>query len=336
MNFLSVTVYVMLAFLLVYRIRYRYAESEDDYYQNFNSLRGLFAIEIVIGHVIRTESTWLYPLGKFMLVSVAFFFFVSGWGLCRSFHQKEGYLRHFLWVKCGFLLSLSIYAFLLRYIIWIVTGNDNVRENIITQYMQRTNWYIWELMFFYILFYFVYRFVPSRLRNILIAMITVILATILFYVSAMQGYYLSAFAFPAGLFFHEYFPYILSFIKSARGKIVVMLMAVLGVFSPMLGMDSLLGMVYFRNMMCLAVLCIMIYFFTYFHPGNIFLKFLGKYSTEIYTYQFMFLAMDEILQYEWPVRLGLVLGLVLLTALVMRPVHMWTKKRLTGEMKRSE
>lgn len=330
MNFLSVIIYMVLAFGLIYKLQFRRAESEEEYFQGFNNLRGLFAIEIVIGHVIRYERTWLYPLGKFMLVSVAFFFFVSGWGLCRSFHQKKGYLNHFLVAKCGYLFMLSIYAFLLRYIVWIVSGNSDAKENVIVQYFQRTNWYIWELMFFYLLFYFIYKFIPDRLRNILIAIITVILATVLFYAGVIQGYYMSAFAFPAGLFFYEYFDSILSFLNKGIGKIVILAAAILGLSSSMFGMDSLVGMVYFRNLICLAVLGIMIYFLTYFYPGNIFLKFLGKYSTGIYIYQFTFLNMDELSQAGWPLRMGLVLGCTLLTAVIMHPVHVWTRKKLGG------
>lgn len=333
MNFLSVIIYMILAFLLIYKLQYRRAESEEEYFQSFNSLRGLFAIEIVIGHVIRYETTWLYPLGKLMLVPVAFFFFVSGWGLCRSFHQKKGYLDHFLAAKCGYLFILSIYAFLLRYIIWIISGNSDAKENILVQYLQKTNWYIWELIFFYALFYIVYKFVPVRLRNILIAAITVISATALFYAGAIQGYYMSAFAFPAGLLFYEHFVSVLSFLRKGIGKLVVLLAAILGLSGPMFGMDSLVGMVYFRNLICLAALGIMIYFLTYFRPGNVFLEFLGKYSTGIYIYQFMFLAMDELSQSGWPLRMGLVLGCTLLAAAIMHPVHVWTRKRLRGKEK---
>lgn len=53
-----------------------------------NRLRGIFAIEIVIGHVVRDEQTILYPLGKFMICSVAFFFFVSAFGMAVSYENS--------------------------------------------------------------------------------------------------------------------------------------------------------------------------------------------------------------------------------------------------------
>lgn len=62
-----------------------------------NALRGIFAIEIVIGHVVRYENTWLYPFGKFMIISVAFFFFVSAFGMVSPIRNREMFtLRDFL------------------------------------------------------------------------------------------------------------------------------------------------------------------------------------------------------------------------------------------------
>ena len=217
------------------------------------------------------------------------FLFCVWLGLMPFFPSKKGYLNRFLAVKCGYLFIQSIYAFLLRYIIWIVLGNSDAKENIMAQYFQKTNWYIWELMFFYLLFYLIYKFVPDRLRNILIVIVTVILATVLFCAGVIQRYYMSAFAFPAGLFFYEYFDSVRSFLNRGIEKLVVLVAVILGLSSSMFGMDSLVGMVYLRNLICLAVLGIMIYFLTYFHPGNNFLKFLGKYSTGIYIISLCFL-----------------------------------------------
>lgn len=77
--------------------------------QNLNDLRGLFALEIVLGHVVRWETTILLPFGKFMICSVAFFFFVSAFGMAISHEEKENYLSyHFLISKpvCLFLITV--------------------------------------------------------------------------------------------------------------------------------------------------------------------------------------------------------------------------------------
>lgn len=63
-------------FLFYYFLWYkaRVCGGRNDLLKRLNSMRGIFAIEIVIGHVIRYENTILYPLGKFMIISVAFSF----------------------------------------------------------------------------------------------------------------------------------------------------------------------------------------------------------------------------------------------------------------------
>lgn len=322
----TLLVYAMFVFFLLFGVRIGKIDEEGVCFRRFNSLRGLFALEIVIGHVIRYEATLLYPLGKFMIVSVAFFFFVSGWGLCRSYHQKADYLHHFLPRKCGYLLVLSLFAFAVRIVVLLAAGRYVADKNIILQYLESTNWYIWELIFFYCLFFLIYRFL-SKYRCTVIALVTFVMMTVAFFVGMIQGYYSSAMAFPAGVIFYEYYPAIVDFLRKIQGKILICIMAAFGLSSLLLGTDSLIGMVYLRNVMCLAVLCIMVRFLTYFHTDNLFLRFLGKYSTEIYLYQFVFLEVTAVLP-DWRIRILLVCALTLLTAIVIHPVQGWIRKKL--------
>lgn len=320
----SFFIYALFAFLLLYGIRLAPNSSEPIYFHNFNSLRGIFALEIVVGHVIRYESTLLYPMGKFMIISVAFFFFMSGWGLRRSFHTKDHYLDHFLVPKCGYLLALSLIAYLVRILVLLCAGQFDPSKNIIRDYLTHTNWYIWELLFFYLLFFLTYRYL-RKYRVLMIALITFVGITASFFIGMPQGYYSSALAFPAGLFFYESFPSVTGFLQKLPGKILVCLMSLLGLSSLLLGADSLLGMVYLRNLMCLSALCILFYILTYFRMDNPFLKKLGKYSTEIYLYQFIFLELLSA-QSDWRIRLPLVCAFTLLTAVILHPVHTLLKK----------
>lgn len=320
----SLFIYALFAFLLFYGIRFQKNDSEPVYFQSFNALRGLFALEIVVGHVIRYESTLLYPLGKFMIISVAFFFFVSGWGLCRSFHTKDRYLEHFLLPKCGYLLALSLIAYLIRILVFLCSGRLHFDRNIFQDYLSCTNWYIWELLFFYLLFYLIYKYV-KKYRILLIALITFSAITAVFFIDMPQGYYSSALAFPAGLLFYEYFSAVTGFFQKPAGKILVFLTSLLGLSSLLLGADSLLGMVYLRNLMCLSALCILFYVLTYFEVNNLFLKKLGKYSTEIYLYQFIFLELFSA-QSDWRIRMLLVCFLTLLTAVILHPIHVLIRK----------
>lgn len=318
MTSFSLLIYAMFLFLLFYKVKIEHNDRENIYFQRFNCLRGVFALEIVIGHVIRYEPTLLYPLGKFMIISVAFFFFISGWGLCRSYHQKEHYLDKFLVRKCPYLIVLSLLAFAVRIVVLLVTRNYDTNQYIVIYYLENTNWYIWELLVFYILFYLIYRFVPNY-RCAIITLITFVLMTAAFFFGLRQGYYSSSLAFPAGLFFYEYYPAITGFFKKIQGKITVFIMVILGLSCLLLDADSLIGMVYLRNVMCLAAICIIVYFLTYFYADNVFLRFLGKHSTEIYLYQFVYLNIVSMQNISC--RILLVCVLTLVTAVLMHPAH---------------
>ena len=92
----ALLIYAIFIFILLFGIKFRPLTKEEDFFFSFNRLRGFFALEIVVGHVVRYESSLLYPIGKFMIISVAFFFFVSAYGMARSYDAKEDYLHGFL------------------------------------------------------------------------------------------------------------------------------------------------------------------------------------------------------------------------------------------------
>ena len=324
----GILVYAVFAFLLLFRIKAHPFCAEPAFFSGFNRLRGLFALEIVVGHVVRYENSLLYPLGKFMIISVAFFFFVSAYGMARSFHRKQNYLTHFLFPKCAYLLLLAAIAYAHSLLVRLLAGEPIDPGRILGGFFVSTNWYIWELLFFYILFYLVYRFLP-RYRVIVILAVTAA-GTVLCYSSGLaQGYYSSSLAFPVGLLFCERFDAVTGFLKTVPGKIMTFLLTCAGLSSLAFGPDSVIGMVVLRNLMCLSGLILLTYFLAYFTPDNFFLRILGKYSTEIYLYQFVFLQLTgEIL--PWPVRIPVVFALTFLSALLLSPLNRLVRRALTG------
>ena len=315
----SIFIYFLFLFLLLFKSKKGKHDNKEYFFYAFNNLRGLFALEIIVGHVVRYESTLLYPMGKFMIISVAYFFFVSAFGLVRSFHQKENYLYRFLIRKCPYLVMIASITFFIRTLLFICLNADNSGQNIFWLLIRQINWYIYELLLFYILFYFVYKYL-RKYRITVITMVTLIFITYAYYSGMIEAYYASALAFPAGLLFYEHFESISNFLSSVWGKVFVILITVVGLSSLLLDSDSLIGMVYLRNIICIAGLCILFYFLTYFTVGNNLLKILGKYSTELYLYQFIFLDLTVSLT-DYRIRMCLVCGLTGLTAIVICPLN---------------
>lgn len=327
------SIFILTFFLIIifYDIRRAPVTGRDDLLKRLNSMRGVFAAEIVVGHVIRYENIILYPLGKFMIISVAFFFFVSAFGMVKAFQEKENYLEGFLFVKLLYIFILVIITFAVNVCIDLIypqeLGYCFKEGSIIFHIFSVTNWYLWELALFYIVFYIVYRCI-KKYRILTVSAITILFISIVFRCGWKTGWYASAMAFPAGLAWGEYYSPLIQFLHSKKGKITTIVLTVMGLSSLLFEEESLIGMVYMKNTMCLAGLCILLYFSTNFVIGNKFNRFLGRYSTEIYLFQFIYLSITWKMQLDWKIRLIIVVLFTLLTACILHPLFKIVKLKV--------
>lgn len=327
----SLTVWILFLTVCLFGTTYDRIDCVKDYHRRLNSLRGVFALEIVIGHVVRYERTILYPLGKIMIISVAFFLFVSAFGMVTSYHEKENYLKGFLVSKVLYLIILMVITYGVNLLAdWLggwklsyyVPG-----KNIFTTAVSMTNWYLKELALLYLLFYLVYKYI-RRFRVLIITGICTAFGTLVFLNGWIQGWYASLLAFPAGLLFGEYFETVNGFMKTIWGKILTGALALAGVCSLFFDESSLLGMVYLRNAMCIAGLLLLIYFCSRFETGNRVSRLLGKFSTEIYLFQFVYLNMSSRYGWDFEIRLPFVLAATFLTAIAIHPLASLVRNKL--------
>lgn len=302
--------------------------------QNLNDLRGLFALEIVIGHVVRYEKTLLFPLGKFMICSVAFFFFVSAFGMVVSFEKKANYLNfHFILSKPVFLFIFSIISFTFNIAVDAFCPLDlhYLASPLFETYLLRTNWYIWELIVFYFIFFFVYFILKyiHKFRIPLICVITISLSIIMYLSGFAECYFASSFAFPAGLLCGEYFLNIKNFLFSRKGIILTIILSIFGLMSLFLKTENLLSMVFMRNSICLSVLIITIFICSCFSVGNNpIARILCKYSAEIYLSQFIWLDFSAAYSWNYMIRIPFVITATLITAIFLHPLILLLKRLL--------
>lgn len=292
----------------------------------YNMLRGIFALEIIVGHVIRFERTPLYLLGKVMIISVAFFLFVSGWGITISYHTKKNYLDGFLGKKCGYLFILAVITYAFRWVVtYFILHTNMIDKNLLYDFIQKTNWYIWELILFYAIFWVVYKYI-KRGRVLTIMGITSALIVFFFKQNMLQGYYSSGLAFPLGILFGEHYEKMAKWLNSWKGVVVTVLLSLLGTSSLLLDENSLLGMVFLRNIMCIAALFVLFYILSNISFSNRALNWCSGISTELYLFQFVWLNVYGALLKDWKIKLGLVVISTLGTAIVMHWVLKPVKK----------
>lgn len=320
----SAVVLVLFALTLLIGIKKSNTQGNRELLGRYNVLRGIFAVEIIVGHVIRFESTPLYPLGKVMLISVAFFFFVSGWGMTLSYHSKKDYLNGFLRKKCGYLLMLAVVTYAFRWLMtYLILHINMINGSFLHDFFDKTNWYIWELIIFYVLFWGAYKYLKKG-RIAAITVVTVIMIIAFFYGNMLQGYYSSALAFPLGIAFGEYYEKITGWLNSRKGVMATIALTALGGSSLLLDEKSLAGMVFLRNTMCVAALFILFYILSYFRFSNRVLEWLKEISTELYLFQFVWLNVYGALITDWKIKLPVVVVSTFVTAVAMywilRPV----------------
>ena len=178
----------------------------------FNLLRGIMALWIVIGHCSMEYEREILPLlliHKFNLVWVGVFFFLSGWGLELSVDVKEDYLKGFLCKKCTGILRMTVSMYLFQIISFatLKVGGEYDWDVVffLQDYVRSTNWYMWELLFFYLVFYFSHKYIKSNhIQLLCISCIALGIVLLLPYTNIGSAYYFSSLGFPAGIFLYRY------------------------------------------------------------------------------------------------------------------------------------
>lgn len=194
------------------------------------AIQGFCAIAILIHHVAqRTCAPWLpakyvrhgldmfVPIGTFF---VGVFFFCSGYGLLKSYREKDNYLKGFYVrrmrpILVAFLMTWLIY-FLIRYLAadQFVTGFPWF---FVLQGPQMANTYAWYaaiIFFFYFVFYVAFRFLKTERR----AITAVVIVVLLYMLNSdwwMFGdwWYNTVLVFPLGMIFARHEEKIIRFLK---------------------------------------------------------------------------------------------------------------------------
>lgn len=327
MYFFDLIVYLLFLMLLLCGCTRQHNNECDNMFTSMNGLRGLFAIEIVVGHAVGGRGDlFLSMLRDFMLIGVSFFFFVSGFGLARSYAMKEKYLNGFLLQKCGYLLSILVICFLQNEVLrWLLGNHTGYKKGFFPYFFNHINWYLWEQMFFYLIFWVVYRYVRRR-KILCISLLTIIAVHIMYFSPLRLTYCISAVGFPFGLMFYTYYDRVMTFLLSIKGVLLTTVLTLIGLCS-MLSKGNLFADIYLRNDLCLAAILILIYMVHYFRFKNPALVFLGKYSTEIYLYQFICLEIFSKI-HSLMVYTVLVLVSTIIIAMLMYPIDKYIRKQI--------
>ncbi|MBR3267946.1 MAG: acyltransferase [Oscillospiraceae bacterium] len=303
---LAIAVCFPVLFLTAFRIRKKPDLSTKSLVASLNGLRGLFAAEILIGHATM-QSGFGLPLDayeKFLFASVGFFFFVSAFSMMQSLKSRQSYFNGY-WRKILFLITAALISFFYDCIIAGITGTfDNYRSGGVLPvvFLKRTNWFIWELLIFYLAFYLCYRTYHKKKRRVLrcAALFAVALAvmTTAYCLNTISAWYISTVAFPVGILLSEYCEAGKDKLFSGKGVLICVLLAGTGLVSiaPLPYGDSYLFAVILHNVFVSGAVTAVLLFSAFLRkrekPAVIY-RFLETHSLALYLSQFIFMRISD-------------------------------------------
>lgn len=259
-------------------------------YDNTLPLRGILAVEIVLGHFYGrvSDCSLIQFNNRAGVLVVGMFLFLSGWGLYESSLRKKNYFKGFLQKHlCNILLPvyglylITVFAFRDSY---KLAPQEWIKEILGGHIFSFANWYIWELLLLYLVFYLLYKNFDYRLSNAIMIVGMIIFIVIGSYMQIGSRWYGSILCFILGIMCSQNKEQLSIWLSERIGRTisvsVILFLASLYIF---LKFESLfivnaiftcLSSLLFCITAVVALSCVRI--------GNVLTCFLGKISYEVF------------------------------------------------------
>lgn len=262
---------------------------EKEILLRMNNLRGVLAFVVMLSHIWGyTGIVYLVPFNKVVTIAVAFFFFLSGYGMMCSFHEKEGYLKGIIKNKVPFLLWMAVIAYVFAAILERILIEYGAEGGVFLPFGFRkffisTNWYVYELIGFYVVFALCMKFLKDKYQVIAVGLLSLLAFFILFYSGLVEAYYNSIIGFVLGMFLGRYG--CVKMMGRMRygfwlgGGILVISFGTMFVLNH----DSI-GFALIRNFAAAAAILVVLYIVKNLDTDDKVLKYFSRISPEIYFY----------------------------------------------------
>jgi membrane-bound acyltransferase YfiQ involved in biofilm formation len=239
MDYLIYAVYVILPIVLLFGAKvYGKGEWNDQFLslEQSKAIQGFLAVCIMFHHVgQKTCASWInpptriqkgleffVPLG-FMFVAV--FFFFNGYGVYKSFHSKENYLKGFIGRRILpiilALYSTTVIYFVVRLIIGQkMKGNDAILYLTSIKLCNPYTWYVIVLPFFYLFFYLCFKLIKHD--GLAVALVTAFVVGYILFGTTIdhndfwirgEWWYNCVALFPVGVIFAKFEKALVAFFK---------------------------------------------------------------------------------------------------------------------------
>lgn len=330
----DVVIYALFISIIIFGVKKRENYSESAVLGNLNNLRGIFAVEVLIGHVVQYQSgTLLYPLSLFMMCSVGFFFFISAYSMTYKLNNSKGYLDNFFLVrKVVYLVVVTLLVYLFGCLIslWTKSGVwyfDSIKQ-LLLGYFDRTNWYIWILLLFYMLFFIFGRF-EKRIRNFALLILVLAFCILGAFLGWQERYFISSLCFPCGMIFGDYSHYFDKKTNKLIIFVIVLVGIVLGGLTFIFNMGAI-GNLLCKNCFCISFVIILILVTKKFVINNLCIRFFNSISLEIFLFSFLWISVFQNLGITYEYVLIGSLFMSVTSGILIRPVFARIKSMINN------
>jgi membrane-bound acyltransferase YfiQ involved in biofilm formation len=174
------SVYVILPILLLWRAQFVGVKKWNDGFlslEQSKAFQGFLAVCIMLHHIAqKTAASWIQPKSRIVhgldffvsigYIMVAVFLFFNGYGVYKSFHAKDNYLKGFI-KKRIFPVVLALYSTTLIFFVARLLVGEKMDGKQVALYLTSIDlcnpntWYVIVLPFFYLAFYLSFKFIKK-------------------------------------------------------------------------------------------------------------------------------------------------------------------------------
>ena len=299
-----------------------------------NCIRGIFAILVVIHHLYQysglLRGTYIGTVFQlFGFLSVAAFFFFSGYGLMLS-DSKKDYIKHFFFKR--FLPLYCFYVFLIiLYSLWTLLLEKNIAPKLVFQSflfggtIVTNGWYLQAIFVAYLIYLFVFKYFKSSKMKILFFGVGIFTyCVVCMWLGLGINWYQTIPCMVLGMVYCTKKNYIDKLLKNSAWLIFILfsvVFAVCFVLSAISGLKVIFDVLYSLFFVCAMVA------FSYILSGtslieNRFTKLCGDYSLEIYVSHGLFLRLIK-LEYIKNVYIYIVIVLIgtIISSVILKIVY---------------
>ena len=199
-----------------------------------------------------------------------------------------------------------------------------MRYILLGEFIQKTNWFVFEILFFYILFWFLYKFFSVKTADILLCMATILLIIFGFYFQIANPWYGSSLCFPLGILYAQQerkWDAVLLKHYFMKNFVLIIGCGICIILFFILGNDSVVGNPIARNLaavfFCLWVLSVLQKVSIEYRV----LQWLGKISYEIFLlHPFWINIVENYVTKPWSY-IFLVITLTIMSSALLQSIH---------------